>query len=268
LKGVFYPKQRLGLFLAVFAPLYVDAIVRWCPQFPRLWLLLVPMVIVILMSLKRSAWIMLFVGMAAYLMLYLQHHQLTLRNLRLLPVAVVVMTAIITVVLNPKLQDRLYVSSGLFSSDTALTEEATAHRISLWRTGRAMFLDNWLTGVGPRGYRYAYANYASDDDFWMRRNGAGQTHPHLLILEVTVETGVLGLVGLLAFYIRLGRELLTRRSHGVPVWLLCAATAWFPLNAHLAFYGSYWSTLVWILVAIGLAVRADDATGLINTAPQ
>ena len=265
LKGVFYPKQRLGLFLAVLAPVYIDAIVRWCRHFPRLWLLLVPIVIVILMSLKRSAWIMLFVGMSAYLVLFLQHHQLQIHKLRLLPIVVVIATAIVTVVANPTLQDRLYISSGIFSNDPVTTEEATAHRVSLWKTGYTMFVDNWFVGVGPRGYRYAYANYARDDDFWLNRNGGGQTHPHLLLLEVAVETGVLGLVGLFSFYAQLGRELLARRSQGIPVWLLCAAIAWFPLNAHLAFYGSYWSTLMWLLVPIGLAAGEDEATDQIDT---
>lgn len=265
LRGVFHPKQRLGLFLAVFAPLYVDAIVRWCRQFPRLWLILVPIVIVILMSLKRSAWVMLFIGMAAYLVLFLQHRQLRLHNLRLIPIVVVVATAIMTVVLNPTLQDRLYISSGIISGDPAITEEATAHRYSLWRTGYAMFADNWLNGVGPRGYRYAYANYAAEDDFWLDRNGAGQTHPHLLLLEVAAETGVLGIVGLMFFYAQLGREFFARRAHEIPVWLLCAAVAWFPLNVHLAFYGSYWSTLIWLLIPIGLAGGAVEKTDRIET---
>ena len=261
LKGVFYPKQRLGLFLAVFAPVYVDATVRWCRHFPRLWLLLVPLVVVILMSLKRTAWIMLFVGMSAYVALYLQHHQLRFRNLRVLPIVVVIATAILTVVLNPRLQDRIYMSSGIFSNDPATVEQATAYRVSLWQTGYAMFADNWLVGVGPRGYRYAYAKYASEDDFWVARNGLGQTHPHLLILEVAAETGVLGLVGLMCFYTYLGREFLMRRPRqGIPIWLLCAVVAWFPLNAHLAFYGSYWSTLIWLLVPLGLAGGTGDPT--------
>ena len=127
-----------------------------------------------------------------------------------------------------------------------------------------MFVDNWFVGVGPRGYRYAYANYAVEGDFWLDRNGVGQTHPHLLLLEVAAETGVLGLIGLMGFYAKLGRELVARCAQAIPIWLLCAAIAWFPLNAHLAFYGSYWSTLIWLLVPIGLAGDAVEATDRIE----
>ena len=63
LKGVFHPKQRLGLFLAVFAPLAIEIVRHWSREFPRLWLLYLPFAIVLLMSLKRSAWLMLAVGL-------------------------------------------------------------------------------------------------------------------------------------------------------------------------------------------------------------
>ena len=254
LKGVFYPKQRLGLFLAVFAPLYVDAVIRWCRYLPRSWFLLLPIVIVILMSLKRTAWIMLFAGMAGYLVLHLRINRQRMRDLPVLPVAIVVIVAVTTVLFNPTLKQRLQSSAGIFSTDAAVVEEATAYRLSLWRTGTSILADNWIAGIGPRGFRHAYAAYADEEDFWLRRNGVGQTHPHLLFLEVAIETGMLGIAGLIGVYLLLGRELLRAQSrHGLPVWLLCALVAWFPANAHLAFYGSYWSTLAWLLIPAGLA---------------
>ena len=254
LKGVFHPKQRLGLFLAVFAPLYVDVVIRWCRTLPRVWFLLVPVLIVILMSLKRSAWIMLLVAMLGYVMMYFRHARVSPRRLRLLPVLAVLAIGAATIALSPTLQQRLEATSGVFSSDSSSIDAATSYRWTLWRTARSMFADNWLSGVGPRGYRHAYASYADADDFWIDRSGTGQTHPHLLFLEVAAETGIVGLAGLIGFYVLLLGELVhARPASGIPVWLLCAATAWFPLNAHLAFYGSYWSTLVWLLVPIGIA---------------
>jgi hypothetical protein len=38
--------------------------------------------------------------------------------------------------------------------------------------------------------------------------------------------------------------------NAAPIAALAAA---FPLNAHLALYGSYWSSLVWLLVALACA---------------
>jgi len=254
LKGVFHPKQRLGLFLAVFAPLYVDAVIRWCRSLPRTWFLLLPIIIVILMSLKRTAWIMLFVGMAGYLLLHLRINRQRIRDLPILPIAIVLAVAVTTVLFNPTLKQRLQSSAGVFSTDAVEVEEATANRLSLWRTGTSMLADNWIAGIGPRSFRYAYAAYADEDDFWLQRNGVGQTHPHLFFLEVAIETGLLGIVGLIGVTFLLGREMLRAPSRiGLPVWLLCALVAWFPLNAHMAFYGSYWSTLAWLLIPLGLA---------------
>lgn len=262
LTGLFYPKQRLGLFLAVFAPLYLDFIVQWRHRMPYLWLLLIPVVIVMLMSLKRSAWVMFFAAVFAYCALVLRQNTMQLTSLRFTAgaaVTVVLIVSVLTVSLSAVVQHRLITSLGILSGDPETVAEATAYRVPLWRTGYAMFKDNWFVGVGPRGYRYAYSDYAADADFWMARNGIGQTHPHLLVLEVGAETGVLGLLGLLGFYLILGRKLVNNTSSSrVPIWLLCALTAWFPFNSHLAFYGSYWSTLVWLLVPIGLAIEGEN----------
>ena len=156
--------------------------------------------------------------------------------------------------MNPTLRTRLHDTSGLFSSNAQAIDAATAYRLTLWRTGARIFADHWLTGIGPRGFRHIYADYAAPDDFWIKRIGSGQTHPHQFMLEIAIESGVIGLAAFIAFYVLLLR-LLSRPTTGrvVPVWLLGAAVAWLPLNAHLAFYGAYWSTLAWLLLAVGLA---------------
>ena len=230
-----------------------------------LWLLLIPVVIVMLMSLKRSAWVMFFVAVFAYFALVLRQSRMELTSLRFTAGAVatsVLIVGVLTVSLSSVVQSRFATSLGIMSGDPETVAEATAYRVPLWRTGYAMFKDNWFVGVGPRGYRRAYSEYAANADFWIARNGIGQTHPHLLALEVGAETGVLGLLGLLGFYAVLGFKLVNNMSSSrVPVWLLCALTAWFPLNSHLAFYGSYWSTLVWLLVPIGLAIESERESG-------
>ena len=260
LKGVFYPKQRLGLFLAVFAPLYVDVVLRWCRDQPRLWLLLVPLVVVVLLSLKRSAWIMLVFGLLVYLLLQLRARRWSWDHRRLLQFGVIVLLAGSLAIINPTLRGRLLATSGLFSTAVADIDEATAYRLTLWRTGARIFVDHWLTGIGPRGFRHVYAEYAQADDFWIKRIGKGQTHPHQFLLEIAVETGVIGLLAFVLFYGRLWRLLCSRSEGGVaPLWLLSALVAWLPLNAHLAFYGAYWSTLAWLVLAMGLAEAQPPA---------
>ncbi|MGR8920313.1 MAG: O-antigen ligase family protein [Gammaproteobacteria bacterium] len=257
LKGVFHPKQRIGLILAVFAPLCLDVVRQWCRHFPGLWMTLIPLAIVVAMSLKRTAWVMLAVGGIVYL--WLRHHRDGDGRSRGFVARLVVVLAAVgaLALLNPSLKRQLETTAGLFSADPALIDRATSYRVTLWRTGLDVFAANWLNGVGPRGYREAYADFAAEDDFWIRRGVQGQTHPHLLVLEVAVETGIIGLAGLLLAYGVLLRAFVRARDGPVaPLWLLCALVAWFPLNAHLAFYGSYWATLAWLTVGIGLAAAA------------
>ncbi|MGE0483072.1 MAG: O-antigen ligase family protein [Gammaproteobacteria bacterium] len=254
LKGLFYPKQRLGLFLAVFAPLVIDVVRAWCRQYPPLWLLHLPLLIVVLMSLKRSAWVMLGAGLVGYAVL-LRRAANGRPAWRASHLVLVIAVAVGAVATNPALRGQLAKTAGLFSGDAVEFDRASAYRLTLWRTGVAMFADNWLNGVGPRGYRGAYADYAAADDFWVARSGGrGQTHPHQVLIEVAAESGALGLGGLAVFYVLALRA--WRRLYGQPtspVWLLCALVAWLPINAHLAFYGSYWATFAWMLLAIALA---------------
>ena len=63
-----------------------------------------------------------------------------------------------------------------------------------------MFQENPLLGIGPRGFRHVYEQYAGPDDHWLQNGHRGQTHPHSNIVEVLVETGLLGLTGYLLFY--------------------------------------------------------------------
>jgi O-antigen ligase len=264
LKGVFHPKQRLGLFLAVFAPLCIVVISHWSRKFPRLWLLYVPLLIVLLMSLKRSAWVMFVAGLGGFFALgrggaSMRHQR---RGVRLLPLVLIAAVVVGAVLLNPSLRAQFGTVAGLLSGDAAQFDRASSYRLTLWRTGVAMFEDNWLNGVGPRGYRQAYRDYAAADDFWLARQGSGQTHTHLLVLEVAAETGIIGLLGLAAFYgVLIGHIRRLRKDPGA-VWLLCAAVAWLPVNAHLAFYGSFWSTLVWMLLSVGCGALARESLSL------
>lgn len=261
LKGVFHPKQRLGLFLAVFAPLTIDAVLRWCRLYPQLWLFLVPLALAIAMSLKRSAWLMLAVGLVVWMVLrWRQTPRLPSRR-RLLQCALVALAVLAATSFSPSFERRVADTRGLFSADLATVDSASGYRLSLWRTGLDMFRAHWLNGVGPRGYRQAYVDHAAPDDFWVARNGHGQTHPHLQLLEIAAESGLVGVLGFGVCYAWLW-WLLWQPTVGrnAPVWLLAAVVAWFPLNAHLAFYGSYWSTLAWLLIAIGLAAWRPAST--------
>ncbi|MEO7062293.1 MAG: O-antigen ligase family protein, partial [Dokdonella sp.] len=72
-------------------------------------------------------------------------------------------------------------------------DEASAGRLSIWRTALAMSAAHPLTGVGVRGFRYAYPHYATPGDrFVDTTSDTGASHAHQIVLEVLSETGAIG----------------------------------------------------------------------------
>lgn len=252
LTGAFYPKQRFGLILAVFSPLYLYVVQRLAARTPFAWLLLAPLLFAIVFSLKRTAWVMLIAAVAFYGIAFFN---MTARNLRRAGLACAVSLALLAaaVAVAPNLKTQISDTLNLFSADFETADIATSRRLTLWKTGAGIARAHWLNGVGPRGYRTVYRDFAATDDFWILRGTKGQTHPHLMVLEVITETGLIGLFGYALGLVLLAKAIRRVPAHepGAAVCLIVAAVAWFPLNAHLAFYGSYWSNIAWIMFALG-----------------
>jgi O-antigen ligase len=126
-----------------------------------------------------------------------------------------------------------------------------------------MVAERPLTGVGPRGFRYVYAAYADPGDpFINDTQDEGAKHAHNHVLEVLTETGLVGVVALLAFYAMLIRGWRqappARRAVALPFALALLAVL-FPLNSNNALYSSYWSQFIWWLVALFCAALAGTA---------
>jgi O-antigen ligase len=150
-----------------------------------------------------------------------------------------------------RMQRTLMVLSG---SEQSLNE-ATTGRLDIWHTGVHMIEAHPLLGVGVRGFRYAYPRYApANDHFMVAENcgdGMGACHPHQLVLEVLIETGIVGLLLWLIGVVLAARAWRhagpSGRAMAFPVTVSLAAML-FPLNSHLAFYSAWWGLLfAWLL---------------------
>ncbi|MEM7467382.1 MAG: O-antigen ligase family protein, partial [Pseudomonadota bacterium] len=258
LTGMFDANQRLGLVLALFLPLALYALRERGPNSNWKWVVLLPYAVVVLLSLKRSAWLMLAVGLTVWVVFFLRMSALSWRAKIFGPVAVLLVIAG-TSYFVPSVGKTLQTTLSALNSDYETLDIATSRRLTLWDTGARIFKSSPVTGIGPRGYRYAYNDFAAPNDYWIARHGKGQTHPHLMGLEVLVETGLVGLLGLIMFFVFVFRAMWARRGRDSDsvVWLALAVVAWFPLNVHLAFYGSYWSSFAWLFIAIGAAIPAN-----------
>jgi len=255
LKGLFYPKERLGIFLAVLSPLflYVISTKRYKIFF---YVAAIPLIVfILLLCVKRSAWIMFGLSMLGFSYLIWMNHGTTKKFMAMGFSVLTAFTLSFAVVMyTPTYKNEVTLSSGFSSGDLQKIDTASNYRLSLWRTGLSMFLSEPVNGIGPRGYRHVYAEYADPTDFWLRDGENGQTHPHLQLLEIAVETGFIGLTGFLLVYLFFLREIFRKTKISMKaIWILAVLVAWFPLNTHLAFYGSYWASFVWLLIPLALA---------------
>jgi O-antigen ligase len=245
-------RLSLGHVLAVLSPLMFELVRRHCRR-PWAWLLLLVMVLFILLSGRRVAWLLFLIAGLAYLV-YLAWitRRLQLRWLLIPVVLLIAITSLFYWQHEPSRQ-RIDTTAELFSADVERIDRATSHRLDIWTTAYRMAQSNWLNGVGARGFRYAYDEYAAADNFWLQNDRPRVTHPHQFVLEIAAETGLPGLLGYLIVWIVLWQTLKRIPPADNPwAWpgAIALGLALFPLNAHIAFYGAYWSALLWWLIGI------------------
>lgn len=249
--SIFYPKQRLGIILVLFFPIIVFLLLGLNPSKTKnilSFILCFSFILVLALTLKRSAWLMM-----SYLFVLVTIFNFnSIRSMFLwkhfVAIIIFVVSAFFIIDSSNDLQNLLDKSAGLFSADERKLNDASSGRYDLWKTGLSIARDNPFFGVGPRVYRDVYREYASSDDFWINRYGDVQTHPHIFLIEILCETGLFGLLLFGFVNIKLFKYY---RRHPAP-WLLSSIVAAFPLNLHLAFYGSYWASILWFFLGIGL----------------
>ena len=142
-------------------------------------------------------------------------------------------------------------------------DAASAGRVRIWTTALRMTAAHPLAGVGVRGFRYAYAQYAQPGDAFVDpKTNAGAFHAHSLVLEVLSETGIIGLLLWIAgagLAIRAWRRADAQARDRAFAPGLGLAVMCFPLNTQLSFYAtSAWSLLFWLLLALYCAALAAD----------
>lgn len=259
LTGMFHPKIRLGLVVAVLAPIVLEALRRLNKDSPFSWLIMVPLIAVVFLSGRRSAWVILALSLLAYLSPVFLTLSTRAKCALLAAVCAASTLAIYTGLKDPGLNQRMMVLLTGALSSRHQAEMATSGRASLWDTAYNMFAENRINGVGPRGFRYVYEEHADEGDVFTQEGRFGH-FPHLVFLEIAVETGLIGIAGFVLFYLTLLRHWWRdRRDLNAVAWRAALLAAAFPFNAHLAFYGSYWGGFLWLLIAC--AVAATSSTG-------
>ena len=242
LTGMFGSRPRVGIVLTLFSPIYFEAVRRLSVRFPWAWLLLLPFVAVVVLSGSRSAWMLFTFSTIAYLVYLYVTKALPPWRRWLMPVLAVVVLSGALVWQLDWLRYRIVAATGIFSMDYQTADIATSKRLPAWETAWNMFKDNPVNGVGPRSFGSAFRKYAPTE------NTELFNQPHLLLAEIAAETGIIGLMGYVAFLAILIRHMWSirmTRPTAIP-WGIATLLVGFPLSAFLAFYAHFMSALLWM----------------------
>ncbi|MCE9550556.1 MAG: O-antigen ligase family protein [Betaproteobacteria bacterium] len=208
--GHVIPQRGVGHILAVLSPIYFYWM--WKQVQHRQWVLLATPVyaMAILLSGARVAWIMLLVGFLLLLMQMFWMERTQWRWKTVFTLVLIWGVALGITLQYSTLQQRIERTAGLFSGNYEKANTATSLRLPIWEVSIKVAKDHLINGIGPRGFRYIYPDYVPKDDYWMRMQNVdkstgktvltqtGPTHPHQLLLEILVETGIIGVFGYLA----------------------------------------------------------------------
>jgi O-antigen ligase len=152
---------------------------------------------------------------------------------------------------------------------------ALAGRLPIWQTALDMSAAHWFNGVGMRGFRHAYPEFAAADDPWVQTNAdtgkvQGAFHPHQIVLEISSETGLIGITAwgfalclCVALYRRADQS---QRRLALPYGLALLGMC-FPINTHFAFYSTFWGSLFWWLLALclgALSAKRIETVGALS----
>jgi O-antigen ligase len=253
LSGIFGAGNlKLGPVLAVLSP-FVLLAARERLGWRGLGVAFVALAVPILLAGSRAAWLMY--GLVCFIVAWRET-----RSKRMFALALAASIVIVGIAGAFALRDssgfgaRIERSLLVLRGTESAVDAASAGRLSIWRTAIAMFEAHPVTGVGVRGFRYAYPKYAAPKDTFVdTASDTGASHAHQIVLEVLSETGIVGLLFWLAgaaLAIRAWFRAQPGQRERACAPALALVAMCFPLNTHFAFYSAWWGLLFWWLVAL------------------
>ncbi len=258
LNALFVQKyQFFGPTLAMLSPLLLEHARRHWPAWAWVGAFTVTLGAVLIAGM-RAGWLVMGLVLVVYMWLMLKRENRDLRKASL-SIPVFVFSAIIGAYLvSPLFQARIEQSLIVTQGSAEAIGKASNLRMPIFNTSLSMFNAHPVNGVGVRAFPKAYMEYAAEDDIHIRNSGgkSGATHAHNLVLEVMADTGSIGLLGLVAGFLlvlRFWRKLTPARRNEAFPFALALALVLFPLNSHFALYGTYMSSLIWILFGLWAA---------------
>lgn len=255
--SVFYPRLRLGHVLAHLSPFMLEAIRRYVGGRPDrywAWLLFLPLLIVLLVSGNRTAWLIMLFMLPIYAVYLIYRGQL---KWWVVPAFGMIAVAglLASMQFSEDIQKRVDRTMGAFTTDLEALDYASANRISIYTAAWEVVKQNPVVGVGWRGFRTA------SEEVGMPMIGRG--HAHFYGLDVLLHTGVVGFIPYLWVLWLLVRLCLRNAREGNDTafaFSLGALMLLNPFNLHYSiyYYHSAGMFLVMLMAAYGATMRARE----------
>jgi O-antigen ligase len=245
--------RKLGTTLGVIVPLlWVFVQRRFSP-----WVLLAALlasILVLLSAGARAAWISVLVCLVLFAAVNRTQFRHLGKGVLITGVILALLLPVFAYVASPTFKSRLDESIGELSGTTPVEHSPLGHRAWIWKGALNMIAANPVNGVGARGFRDAFADYpATGDPFVVQDPPVLPLHSHQLLIEITAETGFIGLAGLLlamGLLARAAKQASPAVRTAITPYGIALCAAFFPLNTHLAIYSAHWSQIVWWLIGV------------------
>lgn len=254
--------QFYGPTLAMLSPLLLEYARRRWP--PWAWVLVFSLILgAVMIAGMRSGWLIMGVALATYMLLLVNREN---RELRLATLSIPALAAGVIIagyLVSPLFQERLEQSLRVLEGTPAAVDFAATERVPIFHAGIAMYRAHPVNGVGVRAFEAAYPEFARPDDVHLKKTGGarGALHAHNIVLEIMADTGTIGLAGLLAAIVlcwRYWRRMTPSQRQEAFPYALALILVLFPINSHFAIFGTYLSSLIWMLVGLWAATWPDD----------
>lgn len=249
--------QYYGPTLAMLSPLVFEFARRRWPA----WAWGASFVLVlgaVLISGMRAGWLAIAMVVGAYFLLMLRSENRELRKVTVAMPVLSLLVILLSYAISPTVQDRVARTLVMTHDVESALDYASSWRMPIFKNAIVMYRAHPVNGIGVRAFPIAYPHYAPPDDYHVVRHedGTGATHAHNIVLEVMADTGTIGLAGLVLGFVLAWRAWRTmaapNRQEAFP-YVVALVLVLFPFNSHFAIYGTYTSSLVWILVGLWAA---------------
>lgn len=233
-----------GATLAILSPFFLEALRRAGGM--GVGILSIPVYAAIVMSGHQSSALLALIGLAGWAVLALRHKEVGAKR----QVTGFVISAVIGLLLG------IYLS--IVTGQVGTLAEAPAryqsflYQSQLWELSWQAFSENWLTGVGMRGF----GTFAIQESAGLIPGLSETWHPHLILFEVVAETGIVGLFGYGLLLWRLWLYIQDDRMH-VAVAGLTALLAVFPLGTAVGLYSYIGGNLIFLTFTLLVALDRD-----------